>query len=80
MNHCKTVWQKRIKGTGGKISVPSNVNKSVLKTFDALIEQKEINIDRLVMPKNFWEFYFEKECGNYRVINVSGRSKRLCKI
>lgn len=60
MNHCKTVWQKRIKGTGGKVSVPSNVNESVLKKFDALIEQKETNIDQLVMAKKFEKFILKK--------------------
>ena len=40
--------------------MPSNVNESVLKKFDALIEQKETNIDHLVMAKIFEKFILKK--------------------
>lgn len=40
--------------------MPSNVNESVLKKFDALIEQKETNIDQLVMAKIFEKFILKK--------------------
>ena len=44
--------QKRIKGTGGEISMAVDVNESVLKKqLDTLIEQKEIDIGQIIMPK-----------------------------
>ena len=51
INRHHIVRRKRIKGTGGEISIPIDVNERVLKQqLDTLIEQKEVNIGHLIMP------------------------------
>ena len=48
----KLFQRKIIKGTGGEISMPVDVNKSVFKMqLDAVVEQKEINIGQLIVRK-----------------------------
>ena len=51
-NHRKIFRRKRIKGTGGEISMPVDANDSVLKKqLEALIEENKIHSGHLIMPK-----------------------------
>ena len=52
ISHREIVPKKIIKGTGGEISMPADVNESVFKKqLDAIVERKEINIGQFIVRK-----------------------------
>ena len=70
-----------MKGTGGEISMPVDVSESVLrKQLNTLIEQKEINIGHLIMPKKTEKLILTNNEHIKEYFNVYGRKIRLYEI
>ena len=81
INHREIVRRKKIKGTGGEISMTVDVNESVLKKqLDTLIEQKEIHIGHLIMPKKIEKLVLKNNELIKEYFNVYGRKIRLHEI
>lgn len=77
INHREIVSWKKIKGTGGETSISVDVNESVFKKqLDTLIEQKQINIGHLIMPKTI-ENLFWKIMNSSKSFNAHGRKISL---
>ena len=77
INHREIVLWKKIKGTGGETSISVDVNESVFKKqLDTLIEQKQINIGHLIMPKTI-ENLFWKIMNSSKSFNAHGRKISL---